>query len=69
MTVQSWEGASLSAGQSISVNTTGTTMYRLGNATVNRAAFFAGVAVGTIVEAKGTLTGTTVTAMRLKDDD
>lgn len=69
MTAQFWEGASLTAGQAITVNTASATMYKLGNSTVDRATFFAGVGVGTIVEAKGTLTGTTLSAIRLKDDN
>lgn len=69
MTVQRWEGAGFSNGQSVNVTTSGATSFRLGNSFVNKAAFFAGVTVGTIVEAKGRFDGTTLAAIRLKDDD
>jgi hypothetical protein len=69
MSAQSWFGASLTQGQVITVKVTGSTQFRLGNSTVNRTQFFAGVSTGTIVEAKGSLTGSALTAIRLKDDD
>lgn len=69
VTVSSWEGVSLSVGASISVETVGATSYRLGNTAVDRAAFFAGIGVGSKVEAKGSLVGTTLTAIRLKTDN
>ncbi|MEQ1822889.1 MAG: DUF5666 domain-containing protein [Fimbriimonadaceae bacterium] len=69
MSAQSWFGASLTQGQAITVKVTGSTQFRLGNSVVSKAQFFAGVSAGTIVEAKGALTGSTLTAVRLKDDD
>lgn len=69
MSASSWFGASLRQGQAITVNVNGTTQFRLGSATVSRAQFFAGVAVGGIVEAKGSLTGSVLSASRIKDDD
>ena len=69
MTVQRWEGAGFSNGQSVNVTTSAATAYRLGNTFVNKTAFFAGVGVGSIVEAKGRFDGTTLATVRLKDDD
>lgn len=69
MTVQSWFGAGFSAGQSVNVTTSGSTVYKLNSDPVTKDVFFAGIGVGTIVEAKGTYNGTVLSAIRLKNDD
>lgn len=69
MTVQSWFGTGFSAGQSVDVTTKISTEYRLNSDPVTKDQFFAGISVGTIVEAKGSYNGTVLSAIRLKDDD
>lgn len=69
MTVQSWFGAGFTAGQAVNVTTSGTTTYRLNSDAVTKTQFFAGIGVGTIVEAKGSYNGSILAAVRLKDDD
>ncbi len=69
LTVRAWQGMSLGNGVSLSVTTSAPTEYRLGRNTVDQSAFFAGIQVGSIVEAKGRLVGRSLNAIRLKDDD
>lgn len=69
ISAQSWFGVSLSAGASVRLTTTAATTYRLGNATVTKAQFFAGMSVGRIVEAKGSYSNGVLSSIRLKDDD
>lgn len=69
MTVQRWENVSLSGGESIAVTFAPNATFRLGRNTVTQAQFLAGISVGTKVEVKGSLSGTTLTAIRAKDDN
>lgn len=69
MTVQSWENVSLSGGESITVNFTGSTQFRLGRNFVSKATFLAAIGQGSKVEVKGSLRGSTLTAVRVKDED
>lgn len=69
ITVQRWENVSLNGGESINVTFAPNAVFRLGRNTVTQAQFMAGVAVGTKVEAKGSLSGNALTAIRVKDDN
>ncbi len=69
ISAQSWFGVSLSAGASVRLTTSAATTYRLGNATVTKPQFFAGMSVGRIVEAKGSYSNGVLSSIRLKDDD
>ncbi len=69
MSARSWFGASLTLNQTVTVNVSGATEFRLNSDSVTREQFFAGVAVGTTVETKGSMNGAVMTAIRVKDDD
>lgn len=67
-TARHWQGQSLRPGTAISVVTTDTTTYRAasGGSSLTKAAFFAGAVAGATIEVRGSLSGTTVTATRLR---
>lgn len=67
--VQLWENVSLQGGESIDVTFRANTQFRLGNNFVDKATFLAAVGVGSKVEVKGSLSGTTLSAIRVKDED
>jgi len=69
MTVQSWENVSLSGGESITVSFRNGTQFRLGNNFVSQATFMNAMSTGSLVEVKGALSGSSLTAIRVKDED
>lgn len=69
LTISSFFGGSFSQGQSLPITTTASTEYRDGGRTLTKAQFFAAIATGSRVEAKGTWDGTRLIAERLKPED
>ena len=65
VTVQQWEGVSIAPGTVVTVVTTANTEYKKSN----KSAFFAALANGSLVEVKGALNGTTLTAERVELED
>jgi hypothetical protein len=71
LTVQAWFGFDGRAGQVLRVATTPTTQYRgrSGGEVLDKAQFFAQLADGVLVEAEGVLSGSTLTAKKVKLED
>lgn len=67
LTAERWQGQSLKPGATLSVATDATTTYRAsGDATLTAAEFFAALGATTKIEVRGTLSGTTLAAKRIR---